>query len=109
MNDAQILGADLLETITSIAAGLPRDVQGDDAASSVTRSQLAALRYLAEHGTCGMHTLAAGVGVTSPTMTSTIKLLIDKGLVERRHDDRDWRKVLITPTPSGLAAQQQFA
>jgi DNA-binding MarR family transcriptional regulator len=55
-----------------------------------------------------MRALAAGVGVTSPTMTSTIKLLVKKGLVERDHDQGDWRKVLITASSRGLAAEHAF-
>lgn len=110
MNDeSQQLAAGILEALTRIVAGLPRDVSASEAAPGVTRSQLAALRYLAEHGTSEMRELAAGVGVTSPTMTSTVKLLVKKGLLDRQHDQTDWRKVLITATPAGIAAQQQFA
>jgi DNA-binding MarR family transcriptional regulator len=107
--DLQELTSSLLEALAGIVSGLPRDVPADEVAPGVTRSQLTTLRYLAEHGTCEMHELAAGVGVTSPTMTSTVKLLVKKGLVERRHHEQDWRKVQITATPAGLAAQQEFA
>jgi DNA-binding MarR family transcriptional regulator len=110
MNEDQTaLAVALLDTLTAIAAGLPDEVAESESAPAVTRSQLATLRYLADHGTCEMHELAAGVGVTSPSMTSTVKLLVKKGLIDRQHDQQDWRKVLITATAEGLAAQRQFA
>jgi DNA-binding MarR family transcriptional regulator len=102
------LAAALLEAFTAISAALPADLPGGEVFPEVTESQLAALSYLARHGTCEMRTLAVGVGVTSPTMTSTIKLLVRKGLVERDHDHADWRKVLITASPRGLAAEATF-
>ena len=102
------LAAALLEAFTAISAALPVDLPASDAFPEITESQLAALHYLARRGTSEMRTLAAGVGVTSPTMTSTIRLLVKKGLVQRDHDLADWRKVLITASPRGLAAEAAF-
>jgi DNA-binding MarR family transcriptional regulator len=73
----------------------------------VTRSQLLVLRYLVEHGSSTMQDLAAGVGVTAPTMTGTVKVLLRKGLVVRRHGDDDWRTVLVEATEAGVLAQDQ--
>lgn len=108
MAEHDALAAGLLDAVARIAAGLPADVQASEAAVGVTRSQLLTLRYLAEHGTSEMNALATGVGVTSPTMTSTVKLLVKKGLATREHDTHDWRKVLITATPDGERAQRAF-
>jgi DNA-binding MarR family transcriptional regulator len=102
------LAAALLEAFTAISAALPADLPASGATPEVTETQLAALHFLARHGTSEMRVLAVGVGVTSPTMTSTIKLLVKKGLVERDHDHEDWRKVLITASARGLAAEAAF-
>jgi DNA-binding MarR family transcriptional regulator len=75
--------------------------------SEVTRSQLVTLRYLVEHGSSTMLDLAAGVGVTPPTMTGTVKVLLRKGLIARRHGDEDWRTVLVEATEAGVLAQDQ--
>jgi DNA-binding MarR family transcriptional regulator len=50
--------------------------------------------------------LAAGVRVTAPTMTSTIKILVRKGFVDRRHDERDWRTVVVSISETGIAAMK---
>src|SRR5664280_1995526 len=48
--------------------------------------------------------VAAGVGVTGPTMTSTVRILLRKGLAERRHEEVDWRTVLVSITDLGRVA-----
>ena len=99
------LATGLIEAITELQAGLqaPERTRG----SELSRSQLATLSYLTEHGACAMQDLAAGVGVTPATMTSTVKLLVRKGLVERRHDEEDWRTVRVSASSLGTQAQEQ--
>jgi DNA-binding MarR family transcriptional regulator len=102
------LAAGLLEVVVEIAGSLPAELPASAALPAVTASQLVALRYLTLHGTSEMRVLAAGAGVTAPTMTATIKVLARKGLVERAHDLQDWRKVLITATARGQAAYEDY-
>jgi DNA-binding MarR family transcriptional regulator len=104
----QDLASGLLAAVVEIAGWLPAELPAGSDLPEVTASQLAALRYLAAHGTSEMHTLAAGAGVTAPTMTATIKVLARKGLVDREHDEQDWRKVLITATARGKAAYEEY-
>lgn len=98
------LAANLLEALTVI---VNRVQSLANESGDVTRSQLVALRFLIQHGSSTMLDLAAGVGVTAPTMTATVKVLLRKGLVARRHDDDDWRSVLVSATEAGTIAHEQ--
>jgi DNA-binding MarR family transcriptional regulator len=104
--ETQALATQLFDAIAGIAASLQR-APARTPEAGVTPSQLAALRILARQGSCTMQELAAAVGVTSPTMTSTVKLLVKKGYVDRRHGEEDWRTVRISITPAGREAQQR--
>ncbi|HXT35679.1 MAG TPA: MarR family transcriptional regulator [Chloroflexota bacterium] len=73
--------------------------------AELSRSQLAILRFLAQHGPSKMRDLAEGLAVTPATMTAPIKLMARTGLVERQHDDTDWRSVRVDITEAGRAAQ----
>lgn len=99
------LARDILEVVSRLqgATQAPPRPRGNE----LSRSQLAILRYLARHGSCKMRDLAAGLGVTPATMTAPIKLLVRAGLVEREHDDADWRSVRVMVTPQGLATQDE--
>lgn len=48
--------------------------------------------------------LAEAVGVTTPTMSGIIDRIAAKGWIERNQDPTDRRRVLLSPTPSGLEA-----
>ncbi len=97
-----ILANALADAAVKIARVVNRESVAGDV--SVTRSQRAVLHYLVHHGPSAMLDLASGVGVTAPTMTSTIKILLRKNLVDRRHDDVDWRTVLISISDYGRQA-----
>jgi DNA-binding MarR family transcriptional regulator len=100
-SDLQALGAAVLDVASALARFADRDVE--TRGTTITKSQLAVLRHLAEHGSSPMLDLAAAIGVTGPTMTSTVRILLRKGMVDRRHDDRDWRLVRVTITDDGRA------
>jgi DNA-binding MarR family transcriptional regulator len=93
------LAGRLLEAAQRISQGADSEVDVDDV--SVTRSQVAVLGYLCERDACAMLDLAAGLRVTGPTMTATVRILVRKGLVERRHHDLDWRTVMVFVTDRG--------
>jgi DNA-binding MarR family transcriptional regulator len=103
--EMRMLASQLFDAVARIVAGVQQP-RKDATRAGVTRSQLAALRILAQRESCTMQELAASVGVTSPTMTSTVKLLVKKGYVDRRHGEQDWRTVRISISPSGREAQQ---
>jgi DNA-binding MarR family transcriptional regulator len=99
--DALALG--ILEVVSGLQSAVqaPARPRGNE----LSRSQLAILRFLAGHGPSAMHELAAGLSVTPATMTAPIKLLVRAGLVERQHDDNDWRSVRVRVTEQGMTIQ----
>jgi DNA-binding MarR family transcriptional regulator len=106
--DLEQLAANLLEVVGPLLTNLQRAAPASDAGAGVTRSQLAALRFLAERGACTMSELADGVGVTAPSMTATVKLLVKNGLAKREHDQQDWRTVHVTAAAAGLDAYRRY-
>jgi len=103
-SDMHALGSALLEVSSAIARLGDRDLEANGV--TITKSQVAVLRHLADHGPAAMLDLAAAIGVTGPTMTATVRILLRKGLVDRKHDDRDWRIVLVSITEAGRHAVQ---
>ncbi|HEY8287514.1 MAG TPA: MarR family transcriptional regulator [Chloroflexota bacterium] len=102
-SEIESLAMGIVDVVTALQAAIqaPPRPRGDD----LSRSQLAILRYLAQHGPSKMRDLAEGLVVTPATMTAPIKLLARTGLVERRHDDTDWRLVRVEITEAGRTAQ----
>ena len=103
--EALAVAAGVLDAV----AGIAFDLYGPTARneSTLSRSQLAVLQALAEREEFGMLELAAAVGVTGPTMTATVKLLVKKGYITRRHSDENWRSVRISITERGRQAREQ--
>ncbi|HSM16590.1 MAG TPA: MarR family winged helix-turn-helix transcriptional regulator [Gemmatimonadales bacterium] len=82
----------------------------------VTAPQLIVLQELARHGRVPAGSLAKRVSLSAATVTGIISRLEKRGLVERREDDTDRRRVLVGVTPEGrqllvtapLPIQQSF-
>ncbi len=96
------LAVGILEVVGALQAAIqaPPRPRGNE----LSRSQLAILGYLALHGPSKMRDLAEGLVVTPATMTAPIKMMARAGLVERQHDEKDWRLVRVRITELGLAA-----
>jgi DNA-binding MarR family transcriptional regulator len=68
----------------------------------LTVPQFYALRSIARHEAgCPMSRLAELTHQSSPTMTDIVDRLVKAGLVSRRQDEGDRRKVLVELTPAG--------
>ncbi|HVC81585.1 MAG TPA: MarR family transcriptional regulator [Chloroflexota bacterium] len=102
-SDYDSLAMGILDVVSALQAAVQAPPRPSGA--EMSRSQLAILRYLARNGPSKMRDLAAGLDVTPATMTAPIKLLARTGLVERQHDDTDWRSVRVNITEAGRAAQ----
>jgi DNA-binding MarR family transcriptional regulator len=50
-------------------------------------------------GPCSIGGLAEAVGVSAPAASQLVDRLVEHGMVERRHDERDRRKVLVDYVP----------
>lgn len=70
----------------------------------VTSPQLIVLQHLARRGArLPIGTLAREVSLSPPTVTGIVSRLERRGLVERRDDAADRRRVLVWATPAGEA------
>jgi DNA-binding MarR family transcriptional regulator len=72
----------------------------------LTPSQLQILSLIDESGEpeVSMSEMARELAVTMPTVTGLVDQLIRRGLVSRRHDDKDRRRVLVSLTDAGRQA-----
>ena len=81
---------------------------GDIAVGELTVAQLRVLFRLRNHGPITSGQLAGGLGVTLPTVTSVIDRLVRQGLVERRDDPNDRRRVIVAVTSGGQALVERI-
>ena len=59
------------------------------------------LQYLNQNGPMSMGSIARWMNVGQPTATVVVNRLVERGLVVREHDHRDWRVVLCHLTDMG--------
>jgi len=69
----------------------------------LTVSQLETIAYLYEHKAAKMSDLANNAGVKMSTMTDMIERLHSLGLVERKHDEKDRRSIVISISKNVLS------
>jgi len=90
---------------------LLRDLRLADAESGLGPARLSALSVLVFGGPRSLGELAAAEQVTPPTMTRVVQGLEAQGLVARRPDPADGRRVVLRATPRGrrsmLAARER--
>lgn len=72
----------------------------------ITAPQLVCLRYLDRHGPHTPSELAREAALSQATVTGVLDRLEAHGLVERRRDNKDRRKVSIHPTEEGRRLSQ---
>jgi DNA-binding MarR family transcriptional regulator len=102
--------------VTALDAVMPRYLrvlrhaltaaEGED---RLTLSQLRCLQLMAEANGLALTTrLAKALLVTPPTMTRTIDVLVERGLVERRPDPANRRQIGLVLTPAGRAVLARY-
>jgi len=69
----------------------------------ITEQQWRILRVLAEEKNIDMVALSARCCIQAPSLSRTIPLLVDRGLVLRANHGNDQRRVLVDLTPKGRA------
>jgi long-chain acyl-CoA synthetase len=89
-----------------VAARLSRIVEQGLARVDLTPSQYRVLMFLAD-GTSQASVMADHLAVSRPSVTAVVDGLVARGLVDRRHDDRDRRRVGHTITAEGLSLLAQ--
>ncbi len=75
--------------------------------SELTASQLLVLRYLGESGAALPSAIAKSIELKQATVTVLVNKLEDAGLVTRRRDTEDRRRVWVELTISGHAAREK--
>jgi len=93
---------DLLNRLRKLGPGLPLFE-----AVRVTPSQLLLLDWIAASPGCGIQEIAAGLGVTSPTVSVGVRRLEEAGLLKRRPDPQDGRAIQIFLTAQGETLRRQ--
>ena len=94
----------LLATDLRIAVNrLSRTLRNQKADSSVSDAQFSALARLHRDGAMTLAELSRQDGVTPPSMTKTVAVLLERGLVSKGGHGDDRRKVLIGATADGAA------
>jgi len=93
---------DLLNRLRRLGPGQPpfKDVQ-------ITPSQLVLLDWVVASPGCGIQEIAAGLGLTPPTVSVGVRRLEKAGLLERQPDPRDGRSIQLLPTSQGQALHQR--
>ena len=74
-----------------------------DSAGELTSQQISLMAMLKDGGV-RMSTIAANLGVRTPTATQSVDRLMKAGLVKRQADPADARAVLVSLTSHGVAA-----
>lgn len=86
---------------------LSRTLRNQKADSSVSDAQFSALARLHRDGAMTLADLSRQDGVTPPSMTKTVNVLVERGLVSKDLHGDDRRKVLIGTTEAGAALVEE--
>jgi DNA-binding MarR family transcriptional regulator len=87
-----------------IAARLAKHVESALAPLDISPSQYRVLGVLADRGSEGASMLARAAAISQPSLTALIDGLVERGLVERRRDERDGRRVDLRIARKGRSA-----
>lgn len=79
------------------------------AAQGCTLDEWRVLSLLAQRGGQSMSAIAAATSLAPPTLTKRIDVMVADGMVHRRVDDTDRRRVLVLLAPRGKAAHRRLA
>lgn len=104
---------DVAEPLVDVVSRTERQITGRLtellAAEGSTLDEWRLLSLLAREGGQSMSALAAGSLLAPPTLTKRIDGMVADGLVHRRIDDTDRRRVLVLLGPRGRAAHRRLA
>jgi len=106
MNFAEECAQAVMETVPKVMRAI-REEMRRRGAPLLSIPQLRTLAYLHRHpGSCLFH-VADHLGVTRPTASAIVELLVQRGLVTRTEDPRERRRVILRPTPLGTRLHQR--
>lgn len=86
---------------------LPRTIGADAAiADPLPLSELEIMRLLARRPDLSVNEVAGELGLRSTNVSTAVRSLVDRGLLERHNDSNDGRVVRLAPTALALAARE---
>ncbi|MFG3129782.1 MarR family winged helix-turn-helix transcriptional regulator [Streptomyces tendae] len=88
--------------VRAVISRLRRRILKASEVEDLTLGQSSVLARLSDQGSVTASELAAIEGVRHQSMTATVTALASMGLVERRPDPDDGRRLLLTLTPEGV-------
>lgn len=101
------------ETLLDVLNGAERRVNdrfaGVLAAHGSTLDEWRVLSLLVQRGGQSMSAIAAATSIAPPTLTKRIDVMVADGMVYRRVDDTDRRRVLVLLAPRGKTAHRRLA
>lgn len=104
---------DVAETLLDVLSRVERRVSNRFSdvlvAQGSTLDEWRVLSLLAQRGGQSMSAIAAATLLAPPTLTKRIDVMVADGLVHRRVDDTDRRRVLVLLAPRGKAAHRRLA
>ena len=104
---------DVAETLVDVLSRAERRVNhrfaGVLAAQGSTLDEWRVLSLLAQRGGQSMSAIAAATLMAPPTLTKRIDVMVADGMVYRRVDDTDRRRVLVMLAPRGKTAHRRLA
>ena len=75
--------------------------------ANISPSQLGLITYTAANPGCGVQALAAGLQLSTPTVSISVRQLERAGFITRQPDPQDGRAVQLFLTPKGLELHQR--
>lgn len=100
-DDAEPLSSRIATGLHKIGLAMKQQAwqQANEEGLSATQGQI--LAALVAHGPLTASELSARLGVTLPTISDSVRVLVEKGLVTRAPDPRHPRAVLLSPSRKG--------
>lgn len=88
--------ADLADAVLNVSREIRARGDGDAVALTITEGNV--MRFVDRHPGATPGELAEGTGLQRSNLSTTLRALEEKGLVERQHDSSDGRTIRVTPT-----------
>jgi len=94
----------LISLVFTVSHRIRERLKDTDEPHRLSAEQLESLRYIREQGRPLMKDVAAYLGITPPSATALIDILVEGEYIERGVDEDDRRAVRLTITPAGEVA-----
>lgn len=96
----------VVEELLQATGQLLRRVRAESSGDNLTWSQTVVLGQLAKHGPMTTADLARAEAVKPQSMSATLAVLEEQGLVQRQTHPSDGRQILFALTASGVATRE---